>query len=189
MAALKRLGGGALRTRTRPHHQAAAQPPAILHKYRRRKGVCGGETPPTPPLPPAAWRGPSLRRPSRGLLLPQAQRGQLRQAWTHPRLCCHRSRAFGCWVGHFPLASQSTEREPQESACFIVRTNCCSTTVQHELDEIKMYTSKKRGHVNAFASRLLRVDSKTLLRDQECNATGTDRIAFRTTRRLEVAFR
>ena len=54
---------------------------------------------------------------------------------------------------------------------------------------IKMYTSKKRGHVNAFASRLLRVDSETLLRDQECNATGTDRIAFRTTRRLEVAFR
>ena len=35
----------------------------------------GGETPPTPPLPPAAWRGPSLRRPGRGLLLLQAQRG------------------------------------------------------------------------------------------------------------------
>ena len=92
-------------------------------------------------------------------------------------------------VGHFQLASQSTEREPQESACFIVRTNCCSTTVQHELDGIKMYTSQKREHVNAFASRLLLVDSETLLRDQECIASGTGRIAFRTTRRVEVAFR
>ena len=36
-------------------------------------------------------------------------------------------------MGHFPLASQSTEREPQGSACSIIRTNCCSTTVQREL--------------------------------------------------------
>ena len=68
-------------------------------------------------------------------------------------------------------------------------TNCCSTTVQHKLDRIKMYTSQKREHVNAFASRLLGVDSETLLRDQECKATGTGRIAFRTTRRVEAAFR
>ena len=79
--------------------------------------------------------------------------------------------AVGWWVIYFQLASQSTEREPQESACFIVRTNCCSTTVQHELDRIKMYTSQKREHVNAFASRLLGVDSETLLRDQECIAS------------------
>ena len=34
-----------------------------------------------------------------------------------------------------------------------------------------MYTSQKREHVNAFASRLLGVDSETLLRDQECIAS------------------
>ena len=50
-----------------------------------------------------------------------------------------------------------------------------------------MYTSQKREHVNAFASRLLGVDSETLLRDQECIVSGTGRIAFRTTRRVEVA--
>ena len=31
-------------------------------------------------------------------------------------------------MGHFRPSSQSTEREPQESACLIVQTNCCSTT-------------------------------------------------------------
>ena len=51
-------------------------------------------------------------------------------------------------------SSQSTEREPQESACSTGQTNCCSTTVQRELDRINMYTSSKRQHVNAFASRL-----------------------------------
>ena len=40
--------------------------------------------------------------------------------------------------------------------------------MQHELDRIKMYTSQKREHVNAFASRLLGVDSETLLTSVFC---------------------
>ena len=37
---------------------------------------------------------------------------------------------------------------------------------------IKMYTSEKRQHVNAFASRLLRVVHETEQRDQECKDEG-----------------
>ena len=38
-----------------------------------------------------------------------------------------------------------------------------------------MYTSSKRGYVNAFASRLLRVVSETILRDPICKDTYRNR--------------
>ena len=52
---------------------------------------------------------------------------------------------------------------------------------------IKMYTSSKRGYVNAFASRLLRVVSETLLRDQVCKDQGLSNRSINNTRPLEVA--
>ena len=66
-------------------------------------------------------------------------------------------------MGHFRLAPKGTERVPHERAHSTSHTNCYSTAVQHELYGIKMYTSQKREHVNAFASRLLGVDSETFV--------------------------
>ena len=54
---------------------------------------------------------------------------------------------------------------------------------------IKMYASSKRGYVYAFASRLLRVVSETLLRDQVCKDQGLSNRSINNTRPLEVAFR
>ena len=91
-------------------------------------------------------------------------------------------------VGHFRPSSQSTEREPQESACSTGQTNCCSTTVQRELDRINMYTSSKRQHVNAFASRLSGWFPRLFCKIRIARLSDLTNRDINNTRRPEVAF-
>ena len=120
MAALKRLSGGALRTRTRPHHQAAAQParhaacgpPAFSTSTEEgAEGVCAGGRPPRPPL--------CLRRPGRGRAFTKRReegtgtkggRGCAGGRPPRPPLCLRRpgrGRASGGLAGGFAGASSA----------------------------------------------------------------------------------
>ena len=49
-----------------------------------------------------------------------------------------------------------------------------------------MYTSSKRGYVNAFASRLLRVVHETEQRDQECKDQPETQEATQLATQLEA---
>ena len=129
MAALKRLSGGALRTRTRPHHhQAAAHHQPFSTSTQKKKGSVRGGDPPDPPFASGGLAGaepsPSAERSARE----QKEGGGVRGDRRQPK------QAVAAYTGYrWPGASRaSSVLKGQAEASFRCRS---SILVQSALEQ------------------------------------------------------